>query len=254
MTVVPKDSNRVVHEHYNRLAKQYDEYLLYSPQFVRTLTSKMVQMLGLRENDRLVDLGCGTGMYSIDIAEQVPLTQKIIGVDPFGSMLAQIPPEAQIDPVEADALAFSREPRDYNKVFMKEAVHHITDRAELFANLYERLPSGGVLLLVHVPPRVQYPLFDKALRRCLNWHADPDELVTLLGAAGFRVERDGLDYPHELPREKYFEMVRGQYMSVLSSFTAQEIEAGLQEMQSRYAETPILRFTDHFDYIAGTKP
>lgn len=58
-----------------------------------------------------------------------------------------------------------------------------------------------MLLLVHVPPWVQYPLFDKALDRCLNWHADPDELVARLDETGFAVERDAVEYQHEIPKE-----------------------------------------------------
>ena len=38
----------VVHEHYRRLGADYDSFLLYSPEFVRTLTTKMVKMLERR--------------------------------------------------------------------------------------------------------------------------------------------------------------------------------------------------------------
>lgn len=243
----------VIDKHYNRLAKDYDEFLYYSPEFVRALTSKMIEKLDLREEDALVDLGCGTGMYSIDILKQIPLRHPVVGVDPYEPMLAQIPPQAPIIRVAQDALSFSAQPATYDKILIKETVHHIEDRLRLFANLHDRLVENGVLLLVHVPPDVQYPLFRAALERCLNWHADPNELVQQLTATGFQVERDSLDFPHALPKQHYFNMVRNCYMSVLTSFESQELAAGLEEMDTAYAECDVLEFVDHFDFISARK-
>jgi SAM-dependent methyltransferase len=250
----PQARDATVAQHYRRLAAQYDEFLCYSPQFVRTLTSTMIEKLDLRGSDRFVDLGCGTAMYSIDIVGQVPLSNPIIGVDPFPEMLGRIPPDAPVTRVALGALAFSAQPGTYDKILMKEAVHHEEDRAALFANLHARLAPGGRLLLVHVPPTLDYPLFDKALRRAEQWHADPDELVTLLTRAGFAVDRDAVEIRHAIPRRRYFQMVESRYMSVLSSFSAEEIAEGLREMEEKYGVLETLVFTDHFDYIMAAKP
>lgn len=239
-------------EHYRRLAGRYDEFLYYSPQFVRALTAKMIRALDLRATDRLVDLGCGTAMYSLDILEQVPLASPVVAVDPIREMLDRIPEGAPVTRWAMGALEFSAV-GTYDKILIKEAVHHEEDRATLFANLYARLSARGRLLLVHVPPRLGYPLFDAALRRAERWHADPDELQRQLAAAGFAVEREGLDYQHAIPTKTYFQMVANRYMSVLSSFTPEELGEGLKEMEEKYGSRPVLEFTDHFDYITGIK-
>jgi ubiquinone/menaquinone biosynthesis C-methylase UbiE len=243
----------VIDKHYRRLAKSYDEFLYYSPEFVRALTRKMIEKLRLTADDTLVDVGCGTGMYSFDILEQVPLEYPVTGVDPFAEMIEQIPPQAPIVPICEDALTFSRRKAAYDKVLVKETIHHVDNQPEFFANMYRNLPDGGILLLVHVPPEVQYPLFDAALARCLTWHADPLELHRMLEESGFKVEHDTLDYQHSLPKEHYFAMVRGQYMSVLTSFSDREMEAGLLEMEEKYREQKVLQFVDHFDYLSAMK-
>lgn len=243
----------VVQEHYRRLGTDYDRFLLYSPAFVRTLTTKMVEMLDLHEDDRLVDLGAGTGMYSLDILEQVSLRAPVLAVEPFEEMLRNIPESPRLDRVALDAALFAREPREYSKVLMKEMIHHIDEKEAFFSNLRDHLVGDGRMLLVHVPPRLDYPLFRRALERCENWHADPDELVRILEKVGFEVQRDALDYPQAIPKDHYFRMVRGQYMSVLSSFSADEIEEGLSEMESTYADRETLEFNDHFDYIVATR-
>jgi ubiquinone/menaquinone biosynthesis C-methylase UbiE len=241
-------------KHYRRLAENYDEFLYYSPEFVRALTTRMIDKLKLEPSDTLADVGCGTGMYSIDILKQVPLENPVIGVDPYREMLARIPSESQIVPIVEDALAFSRRAGTYNKVLVKETIHHVSDIPEFFANVFRNLPERGILLLVHVPPEVQYPLFEAALARCLNWHADPNVLVDQLVGAGFDVGRDAFGYQHALPKEHYFNMVRNSYMSALTSFSDEELQTGLEEMERTYRDRSMLEFVDHFDYLTATKP
>lgn len=246
-------SDHVLDQHYRRLAGDYDEFLHYSDDFVRTLTAKMIDHLDLGEDDRLADIGCGTGIYSLDILEQVRLKHPILGVDPYPEMLAAIPDEANIEPIATTALEFSREERAFDKVLIKEGIHHVREREEFFANVHATLPQSGRVLLVHVPPDVDYPLFEAALERCLEWHADPDVLETQLVDAGFTVERDAVDIQHEIPTSYYLRMVENCYMSVLTSFDKEELVAGLDEMRTRYGHLDTLRFVDHFDYLTAIK-
>lgn len=245
--------SELLREHYTRLAEKYDDFLYYSPEFVRALTMKMVEKLELQPDDVLLDLACGTGMYSVDILKQVSLKRPVQAVDPFAEMLAAIPAGCGLTPICMDALTYSANHNGYTKAFMKEAVHHVDDKARLFANVYASLPEGGAFLLVHVPPTIRYPLFDAALERALHWHACPDELQELLRDAGFTVERDVLEYPHAIPKVKYFAMVESQYMTLLSSFSPEELGAGLREMEARYADVDVLEFVDHFDFITARK-
>lgn len=246
-------SRDLLGEHYQSLAGTYDEFLYYSPDFVRTLTTKMIQLLELGVGDRLADVGCGTGIYTLDILAQVPLRHPVLGVDPYPEMLAAIPEDANLIPLAMDALAFSRQDHHYDNVLVKETIHHLENRSEFFQNIYARLPAGGRILLVHVPPDVKYPLFEAALKRCLDWHADPYELGLELREAGFGVVKDAVDYQLALPRDTYRRMVENRYMSVLSSFTDAELREGLAEMDDRYGHIDTLRFVDHFDYLSGVK-
>ncbi|KMP10542.1 hypothetical protein UR09_05835 [Candidatus Nitromaritima sp. SCGC AAA799-A02] len=244
----------MVEEHYKNLFNNYDDYLLYSPKFVRQLTTKMIQMLDLKPEDVFVDLGGGTGMYTKDILEQVSLKTPAILVDPFAEMLAQAGSNPKIECKQHDGLAFSELKGAYDKVLMKEAVHHVQDKGKLFHNLFERLSPGGRLLLVHVPPELDYPIFEKALERARNWHADPGDLRQSLAKVGFQVTHEHLKYPHSISKEKYISMVRTGYMTVLSSFSDDEIEEGIREMETNLSGKDTLEFEDHFDFILACKP
>jgi trans-aconitate methyltransferase len=242
-----------VTEHYQRIAERYTDYLSYSGDFVPTLAEKMVDMLRLSPDDTFVDIGGGSGIYTAAILDQVPLTTPPAVVDPFAEMLEGIPPELPVEKVHMDGFEFAAEPRSYDKVLIKETIHHIDARDELIRRLHDSIEPRGALLLVHVPPDLDYPLFDAALERARDWHAHPDELERQMTDAGFTVQRDAVDWTHQLPKERYSEMVASQYMSVLSSFDDDELAAGLAEMAAKHADREILEFTDHFDYIVGYK-
>jgi ubiquinone/menaquinone biosynthesis C-methylase UbiE len=213
----------------------------------------MIDMLRLSPDDTLVDIGGGSGIFAAAIIDQISLETPPTIVDPFSEMLDIIPEDLPVQKLCKDGLDFAAEPRSYDKVLIKETIHHIDERDELMQRLHERIEPDGALLLVHVPPELDYPLFDAALERARNWHADPDELEKQMGNAGFTVERDAVDWKHRLPKERYRQMVESQYMSVLSSFDDDELAAGLAEMDAKHADRDMLEFTDHFDYIVGYK-
>ena len=246
--------SEMVKRHYENLASQYDDFLYWSPDFVGTLTDKIVEMLELNPDDRLLDLGGGTGMYSLAILERVALTSRMTVVDPFPEMLNMIPKAAPIDPVEAEAVEYSAKAPSFTKILIKEAVHHVDRKSELFANLYERLESSGRILLVHVDPNlVEYPLFNAALENARMSFANPDEMMKLLQGAGFEARSDHLAYHHDVPTAHYHRMVEGRYMSILTSLNEDQLQVGLEQMRTRDAGTERLRFTETFSYVLGIK-
>jgi trans-aconitate methyltransferase len=62
--------------------------------------------LQLEQNHILVDLGCGTGIYSQEILRQKDLTKSILCVDSSAEMLSQIPSDERLKVIDLDGLAF----------------------------------------------------------------------------------------------------------------------------------------------------
>jgi len=245
---------KVIQEHYENLADSYNEFLYWSPDFVGQMTDKIVNMLALQPDDLLIDLGGGTGMYSLAILERVSLNNPITVVDPFPEMLEKIPDEAPIIPVAAEAVEYSEKAPACSKILMKEAVHHVDRKAELFRNLHRSLRESGRILLVHVDPhKVEYPLFDAALENARQTFANPDDMIQLLEGAGFEAHGDEFVYPHDVSTDRYHRMVEGRYMSILTRLDEEQLQAGLDEMRVRDAGTDRLRFTETFSYILGVK-
>ncbi|WP_254886092.1 methyltransferase domain-containing protein [Streptomyces sp. NA02950] len=63
-------------------------------------------------------------------------------------------------------------PRALDAVLIKEAVHHFTDLEKTLNGLAGLLAPGGRLLIVTLPPKIDYPLFPAAIDRFAEGQPD----------------------------------------------------------------------------------
>ncbi|BAY73532.1 hypothetical protein NIES23_63840 (plasmid) [Trichormus variabilis NIES-23] len=245
--------SKIIQNHYQNLAIQYDKLWFYSENYVRFFTEEIIKHLRLNIADILVDLGCGTGIYAQEINNQIQLQKPIICVDFSDKMLEQIPNNSKYECIVMDAIEFAALPRTYNKILIKELIHHIDKKDLLLSSLFKKMASGGILLLILLPPTINYPLFSKALRKYEEIQPHYNNLTQILEKIGFNVAVDFVEYPLAIPKSKYFQMVRNRYMSLLSSFDDNELALGLAEMEQQYAQQSVLKFTDCFVFITASK-
>ncbi|MDJ0678020.1 MAG: methyltransferase [Calothrix sp. MO_167.B42] len=240
-------------KHYQRIGNIYNDLWHFSDEYIQFMAKNIIEYLRLKPTDTLVDLGCGTGMYSQAILNQIQLDNPIICVDCSAKMLEQIPDSSQYKPMAVDAIDFVSQAEVYNKVFMKEVIHHIDNQELLFSSLFAKLPIGGTFLLILLPPTIDYPLFTQALQRYEKTQPHYDNLAKLLEKVGFHVSVNFVEYLQVIPKLKYFHMVENRYMSLLSFFDDQQLAAGLAEMAQKYAQQSILEFPDRFVFITANK-
>ncbi|MBA4496320.1 class I SAM-dependent methyltransferase [Paenactinomyces guangxiensis] len=247
--------NENILNHYNRLASNYDQFWAYSNEFVSFISKNIIRYLNLKEDDRLVDLGCGTGIYSKEILRQMKLKHKILCVDISEKMLLELHSEKGITTINHDAIEFTQKSYKYNKVFIKEMIHHISskDKSILFDKLYDCLDHNGTLLIIMLPPTIDYPLFKDALKLYQKLQPHYNEIANGLETAGFKVNIDFVEYPLSINKGTYIQMVKERYMSLLSNFSDEEIQKGVIEIMDKYKEETDLKFNDRFVFISGLK-
>ncbi|MGP3927864.1 class I SAM-dependent methyltransferase [Streptomyces sp. 8N616] len=221
------------------------------------MASRIAEVLEIRPSDRTADIGCGTGLFAREVADLVHPQLPLQCVDPSAAMLKQLDASASLLPVQASAedLAEQRVRLPHgplDAVWMKEAVHHVADRAATLAGLAELLAPGGRLLIVMLPATIEYPLFSEALKRYEALQPDPAGIAEHLTAAGLRTSLTYVEHQLTLNTERYLAMVRARYMSLLSMFNDEEIEAGIEEIRAHHPE-PELRFPDRFAFILGRR-
>jgi ubiquinone/menaquinone biosynthesis C-methylase UbiE len=233
--------------HYDRLADSYDENWEYSPAFIAWMTGCIVDRLSVQRGDRVADIGCGTGLYARGLAD---LTDEVVCIDPSAKMLDQLPEDDAYIPVHGSAedlvAGDVRLPcEEFDAILVKEAIHHAKDRRSVLNGLAGLLTQGGRLLVVMLPTRIHYPLFDRALAIFDKHQPDPRDVASALENSGVQVGLAYESFPLSFSKDRYLRMVRNRYMSLLSVFADDELEAGIREIEQRHPEDP-LRFPDRF--------
>jgi 2-polyprenyl-3-methyl-5-hydroxy-6-metoxy-1,4-benzoquinol methylase len=244
-------------DHYDRLAASYDEsWAAHSEAFNGWMSERILARLDLRADDRVVDLGCGTGIFSHALATQV---HEVVCADPSPNMLAQLPKASgALVPVQASAEDVAsgrvRLPYDHVDAFLiKEALHHVPGRDAVIAGLAGLLAPAGRMLVVTLPTMVSYPLFRRALEVFAEYQPDPADIAEAMQAAGLAVEMTYETYRREFARDRYVAMVRDRHMSLLSEFDDAALENGVREIEREHPEE-VLEFDDRFAFVLGRHP
>lgn len=156
-----------------------DLYHRYRRGYPATLIQAVVEAFGLRRDDLVVDLGCGTGQLTTPIARHV---RGVIGIDPEPDMLARARSAAQEQGIanvgwmvgqdtDLPLLRSLLGEQAVGVVTIGQALHWM-DRESLFAAARRCLrPGGGIAIVSNgIPLWLQDSGWSRALRDWLqNW-------------------------------------------------------------------------------------
>jgi ubiquinone/menaquinone biosynthesis C-methylase UbiE len=107
----------------------------------------LIDRIGPKAGNRIVDIGCGCGAISIALAERVAPDGFVRGVDISEPMLARARQLARkglpLDFVQADATVYPFEPQSFDLVVSRFGVMFFADPVLSFANLRKALRREG---------------------------------------------------------------------------------------------------------------
>ncbi len=99
--------------------------------------------------ERVLDIGCGCGATTIELARRVGSAGRVLGLDLSAPMLEgareRTPPGAPATFVGADATVYPFEPGGADLLFSRFGVMFFAEPARSFANIRKGLRSGGRL-------------------------------------------------------------------------------------------------------------
>lgn len=244
--------------HYERLANNYDGNWAHSGEYVEWMNHHIATDLAVPDGARVADVGAGTGLFVQGLLPHISPERPLLCIDPIKQMLDQLPDDPRLRPVHAgvEAVVDGTQPLPYpqfDAVLCKETIHHAADVPAAVRGMSRLLAPGGRVLIVSLPPHIDYPLFPEALERFAARHPEPDDMAAAMRAEGLTATVTYRDFKVSVDREHYVNLVRRQWMSVLSTFTDEEMDAGCARMRRDHPE-PVLNFVDRFAFVLGDRP
>lgn len=180
-------------------AENYERFFV--PAIGRPVAKDLIEAAALAPGERVLDVGCGTGVVARLAAENLKGTGVIAGLDVNPSMLAvarEVTPEGvAIDWYEASAEAIPLPDGSFDLVLCQMSLQFVPDRLNALREMRRVLAPGGRLVLsVPGPTPPLFEDFADALTKHINREAAPfvhgvfalndiDELRRLASAAGF---------------------------------------------------------------------
>jgi SAM-dependent methyltransferase len=242
--------------------RQYQEYGETNEALLAPFGQAMLDAAQLQPGERVLDVGCGYGTSTLEAAEGVAPSGRVVGIDISAAMLEparQRVAAAGVDNVallQADAQVHPFEPASFDVVISRFGVMFFDDPEAAFANLARALRPGGRLVFACPQDplrsewvRIAFGAAVGALGRAPDLGpagapgpfalANGDRLARLLTAAGFRdVALEGVTRPvrvgHEIDQTVRFIMSLPQSQQLFTGAPKDVLGAAVEALRGAF--------------------
>lgn len=178
---------------YDKKAEKYEKTI--SGRMAASLEQEMIKKICVRDNDKILDVGCGTGALLAGLTRW--RDAEGYGVDISGEMIRRASedyPDLHFQVGSSDDLDF--EDNTFRIITVCSAFHHFPNQAEFIQKAADLLTPGGRLYIgvVAFPEviRITGNVADKLLPSCKVKRPSTNEILGMFKAAGltkFRVHK-----------------------------------------------------------------
>jgi ubiquinone/menaquinone biosynthesis C-methylase UbiE len=221
------------------MADTYDKYRRPNDLVLESLHGIVEGMGGNGKTLSMLDVGCGTGGYSIPLAMRHNL--QLTGVDVSEEMLRQAErkyPEARWLLEDFEKAIFGA--GSFDIILMSYVIQHLTDlKGDLQkASMILARPNGRLIIVTDDHDQFRssplHRFIPKAMEIDLRRFPTVEELCGCLEGIGFEVtihrvgREESISNEEEVKRQ--LERVRACYISTLTLLTEEELQDGLEKM------------------------
>mgnify|MGYP003932914379 CR=1 FL=1 len=249
---------------YDSISRYYDQVRGFGPDYYRGWMDHIIEHGGLMGRERVVDVGCGTGRYTVQL--QAAVGRPVVGLDLSTGMLARarerVDAGADIRLVRGDAHHLPFIDGAFDAATLILVVHHAEDLPSMARELFRVLSPGGRVLFMtrgHEEIEDSYiALFPGVLEIDLARFPSIEGLEAVLRGAGF----ESVHHAREanpgftMTREEVLAKVDGRFISTLSLMSDREFgearEVFTRRLEERYGDRPVPTAT--FTFVRGDVP
>ncbi len=228
---------------YNFIGKGYNNTRRADPY----ITQRLLSLLDIAPDATCLDIGCGTGSYTIKLAQS---GVQMIGVDPSTVMLREAEiKNSSIKWIQGTAESIPLPDNSVDGVIATLTVHHWSNHKDAFAELVRVLKPGARLVIFAFTPEQECGywfnyFFPEMMQRGMQKSLPLNTLTSLAGSAGlilvqtekYFVQDDLQDlfgYSGKNDPERYFDpaVVNGiSYFSIYAD--KNELDSGFRSLRA----------------------
>ena len=208
---------------------------LSSKEYFEELSSQLIDFLDIREEKKILDVGCGRGHLLESLANKVNFIHKPIGVEPVKheNTISQ-----RIEIINSSINSFLlKNNSKFDLVILKQVLHLLNsnEREYFYQEIKKYLNNNGQIVFIHMNNQTeipQFPLMGNKLKLSIDSHhlllEELNKNFKLLNIQNFT-------YSVKISLDEYLTMITNRYMTVLLDFSEEEIKEGIAFIKQNYS-------------------
>ena len=208
---------------------------LSSKEYFEELSSQLIEFLDIREEKKILDVGCGRGHLLESLANKVNFIHKPIGVEPVKheNTISQ-----RIEIINSSINSFLlKNNSKFDLVILKQVLHLLNsnEREYFYQEIKKYLNNNGQIVFIHMNIQTeipQFPLMGNKLKLSIDSHhlllEELNKNFKLLNIQNFT-------YSVKISLDEYLTMITNRYMTVLLDFSEVEIKEGIAFIKQNYS-------------------
>jgi len=230
---------------YSRIASSYDKGRSLSDQNMELWLGLIFEYSKVREGARVLDLGCGTGRFTLPMAKQ--LHYRMVGADYSNEMLEKARGKDINGDIEwdyQDAQNLSYHDNSFDLVFISHLLHHVDSPIQVLKECKRILIDSGTIIIRYgaieqIEHDVEHTLFPGVLDIDEARTPSIEVVENWLRATGFIdiVTEEVVQQSYKTSLDR-LEVVKAKHTSVLTMIPQEALEEGLDKLKEYIANNP----------------
>ena len=207
---------------------------LSSKNYIESFNKFLIQNTKLNSRSEILDIGCGRGKITGNLATKIKLINKPIGLDVENNK----DKSKKIIFKKIDAITYlSKTKKTFDLILIKQTIHLLKKNQilRLLSLCKNRLNSNGKIIILSLDPSKNeiptFSLMKKKLEESLKRDKKIFELITKTYP---KIIIKNFIFKVGITKNEYLKMIKKRYISTLLSFTDKQIKVGLNEINLKY--------------------
>ena len=207
---------------------------LSSKKYIQLFNKFITKQHKLNRYSRILDIGCGRGKITGNLATKFKLINKPIGLDVENNK----DKSKKIIFKKIDAITYlSKTKKTFDLILIKQTIHLLKKNQilRLLSLCKNRLNSNGKIIILSLDPSKNeiptFSLMKKKLEESLKRDKKIFELITKTYP---KIIIKNFIFKVGIIKNEYLKMIKKRYISILLSFSDKQIKVGLNEINLKY--------------------